>query len=337
MKSYHLQRLGTLDGLVAREGAGRALAAHEVRVRMRAASLNYRDLLIILGHIPGGAIQDVIPLSDGAGQVIEVGAAVAKVSPGDKVIAVFNPAWIDGPVMPGYLDKPLGGALDGTLTEEAIFAGDGVVPMPAYLSYDEAAAFGCASMTAWASLVGGRGLRAGETLLVQGSGGVSIFALQFGKAAGARVIATTSSDTKADLLRSLGADAVVNYVREPEWQHAVRALTGGVGVDRLVEVGGPTTFQRSIASMATGGHIAAVGFSGGAEGSISPMMLIGNGLTIQGIATGSRRHLLDSLRAADQAQIRPVVAPVFEFEQAREAYEHLMARKHVGKIVIRVA
>lgn len=336
MKSYHLHGFDGLGSLTLRDAPGRPLAAREVRVRMAAASLNYRDLLILMGHLPGHAVDGVVPLSDGAGEIIEVGPAVSHLSPGDKVIALFNPSWIDGPPAPGYFDRLLGGNQDGTLAQEAIFLAEGVVPMPAYLSFTQAAAFGCASITAWASLVGGRPLTAGETVLVQGTGGVSLFALQFAKIMGARVIATTSTPQKAERLRALGADAVIDYVANPEWQDAARALTAGEGVDRVVEVGGPGTFQRSIAALRIGGHIAAVGYSGGIEGKIDPLSLIGTGITIEGIATGSRRHLSDQLRLAAHHEVRPVIDSVYPFDRAANAYAHLQARGHFGKVVITI-
>jgi NADPH:quinone reductase-like Zn-dependent oxidoreductase len=337
MQTYHLETLGNLKGLVLRQEAQPPLAPHEVRVRIRAASLNYRDLLIILDQVPGGGTKhDVVPLSDGSGEVLEVGAGVQHIAVGQRVMAVFNSAWIDGPPTPGYFSAALGGARDGTLTQEMILGEAGVLPTPDHLSFEEAAAHGCASVTAWSSLVGGRPLTAGQTLLVQGTGGVSLFALQYGKAAGARVIATTSSADKAERLRILGADEVINYVQEPDWQVAVLRLTNGRGVDRVVEVGGPGTIQRSIASTAIGGHISVVGFSGGVDGTLNPLTLLGSGLTLEGIAVGSRRHFVDSLRVTAHARLRPVLDEVFPYDRARDAYRHMLDRKHVGKVIIRI-
>ncbi|UZW57081.1 NAD(P)-dependent alcohol dehydrogenase [Sphingobium sp. JS3065] len=337
MKSYHLKKLGGLDGLSCQDAEGKAIGSNEVRVRMRAASLNYRDLLILLDMVPGGGtIADVVPLSDGAGEVLEVGSDVRDIAIGDRVVAVMLPRWVDGPPVQAYLTDALGGSLHGTLRQEAILSGDGVLRLPDHLSFEEGAALGCASVTAWSSLVGGRGLLPGQTVLVQGTGGVSLFALQYAKAAGATVIATTSSAAKAEQLRALGADAVVNYVEQPEWAGAVRALTGGTGVDRVVEVGGPGTIQQTIAASAIGGHISIVGFSGGADGVFSPLALLGNGLTLEGIVVGSRRNFVDSLRAMDSAKLRPVLDEVFAFDRAADAYRHMLERKHVGKVIVRI-
>jgi NADPH:quinone reductase-like Zn-dependent oxidoreductase len=337
MRSYHLGELGSLEALGVRDDTSRPLTPGEVRVGMRAASLNYRDLLIILDQVPGGGTkEDVIPLSDGAGEVLEIGEGVEHVAVGDRVVAVFNSCWLDGAVKPGYLDAALGGARDGTLTEEMVLRSEDVLPLPDQLSFEEGAAHGCASVSAWSSLVGGRPLTAGQTVLVQGTGGVSMFALQYAKAAGARVIATTSSKSKAEKLRDLGADHVVNYVERPEWQDDVRRATDGLGVDRVVEVGGPGTIQRSVASTIVGGHVAIVGFAGGAEGALNPLALMGKGITLEGIAVGSRRHFSDSLQLTQLAGLHPVLDEVFRFEDADRAYRHLLERRHVGKVIIRI-
>lgn len=338
MKSYHLQKRGSIEGLLCREGATPPLGPDEVRLRMRATSLNYRDILIMLDLVPlGGTIDDVIPLSDGAGEILEIGTDVRHLRVGDKIVCAFNPSWIDGPAMSGYLDVALGGQLHGLLAQEAVVKACGVLPMPDHLSFEEAAALGCASTTAWSSLVGGRQpLIAGQTLLIQGTGGVSIFALQYAKAMGARVIATTSSAEKAERLRSLGADAVINYVENPNWHLAARDLTGGKGVDRVVEVGGPGTLERSTAATAIGGHISIVGFVGGTEGGLSALSLLGNALILEGITVGSVRNFRDSLRATSVGGIKPVVGKIFAFNEALQAYQYMMDRHHFGKVVIKI-
>jgi NADPH:quinone reductase-like Zn-dependent oxidoreductase len=210
------------------------------------------------------------------------------------------------------------------------------VKLPKALSFLEGAALGCASVTAWAALVGGRPLTAGQTVLVQGTGGVSLFALQFAKAAGARVIALTSSDAKAERLKTIGAAHVVNYLADPNWPGAVRALTDGAGVDRVIETGGPVTIERSVRAAAVGGHISIVGLTGGVEGSLSPLALLGGGLTVEGIIVGSRRHFLDSLKSIEVNAIRPVLDQVFAFEDAKAAYQHMMDRKHIGKVILSI-
>ena len=216
MKTYHVENPGSIDGLALRDDLERQPGPNEVCVRIRAVSLNFRDLLIVRGQYPvPGLRKDVIPVSDGAGEVTAAGAAVRRVKVGDRVAVNFHQNWIDGPIGAGYMSSDLGGSIDGLLAESVILSEEGLVHLPSHLSFEEGAAFGCATITAWASLVSGVALRAGHTLLVQGTGGVSIFALQFAKALGARVIATTSSEAKAKTLRALGADEVINYVATP--------------------------------------------------------------------------------------------------------------------------
>jgi NADPH:quinone reductase-like Zn-dependent oxidoreductase len=335
MKTYHVENPGSIDGLALRDDPERQPGPNEVCVRIRAASLNFRDLLIVRGQYPvPGLRKDIIPVSDGAGEVTAAGAAVRRVKVGDRVAVNFHQNWIDGPICAGYMSSDLGGSIDGLLAESVILSEEGLVHLPSHLSFEEGAAFGCATITAWASLVSGVALRAGHTLLVQGTGGVSIFALQFAKAFGARVIATTSSEAKAKTLRALGADEVINYVATPAWDAAVRELTNGQGVDRVVEVGGPGTLERSIRSTNIGGRVALVGFVGGMAGAISPLLMAGGNITLEAIAVGSRRNFEDSLAVVAQHRIRPAVDRVFSFEQAREAYRYLDSRAHVGKVVI---
>jgi NADPH:quinone reductase-like Zn-dependent oxidoreductase len=337
VKSYRLGKLGSLDALELRDDGESPLMPHEARVRMHAASLNARDLMIVQDSVPlGGTKPGVVPLSDGAGEVVEVGAAVTDLAPGDRVATLFNARWIDGPPIASYLGSALGGGCDGTLRQQAVFPAEGLVKLPKALSFLEGAALGCASVTAWAALVGGRPLTAGQTVLVQGTGGVSLFALQFAKAAGARVIALTSSDAKAERLKAIGADHVVNYLADPDWPGAVRALTDGAGVDRVIETGGPVTIERSVRAAAVGGHISIVGLTGGVEGSLSPLALLGGGLTVEGIIVGSRRHFLDSLKSIEANAIRPVLDQVLAFEDAKAAYQHMMDRKHIGKVILSI-
>jgi NADPH:quinone reductase-like Zn-dependent oxidoreductase len=338
MKAYHVERPGSFAGLTLREEPAPVPGPHQVVVRMRAASLNFRDLLVALGQYPvPGLRQDVIPLSDGAGEVVATGPGVTRVAPGERVLTNFHQHWIDGSIAPQYLGTDLGGTRDGVLAEEVLLSEEGVVRLPRYLSFEEGAAFGCASITAWASLVGGRPFTAGQTLLVQGTGGVSIFALQLAKAMGGRVIATTSSEAKAQRLRELGADEVINYVSTADWDQAVLKLTGGKGVDRVVEVGGPGTLERSLRSCSIGAHVAAVGFVDGVAGTFSPLALLGRGIVLEGVAVGSRRDFENLLSLAQQQELRPVVDRTFGFESAPDAYHHLQSRAHVGKVLVTVS
>jgi NADPH:quinone reductase-like Zn-dependent oxidoreductase len=335
MKAYRVERPGSFTGLVVREEAAPVPAQHQVVVGMKAVSLNYRDLLVALGRYPVPTLRPhVIPLSDGAGEVIAVGRDVTRVSAGDRVLVNFHQKWIDGPIATHYLGTDLGGSSDGVLAEHVLLDAEGVVPLPDYLSFEEGAAFGCASITAWAALVAGRTFIAGETLLVQGTGGVSVFALQFAKAMGGRVIATTSSDAKAERLRQLGADEVVNYTTTPQWDEAVLRLTDGRGVDRVIEVGGPGTLERSLRSCSIRAHVAIVGFLGGMAGAISPLALTGRNTTLQGVAVGSRRNLEDSLALARMHRLRPAVDRVFDFGRAPEAYQYLQSGAHLGKVLL---
>lgn len=335
MKVYHIEKAGDFSHLALRDEAQLVPGPHEVLVRLRAASLNFRDLLIALGRYPApGLRDDVVPLSDAAGEVVAVGPGVRRVCVGSRVVANFQQNWLDGPITPGYMGSDLGGSRDGVLAEEFLLSEEGVVALPEHLSFEEGAAFGCASITAWASLVGGRAFRAGHTLLVQGTGGVSIFALQFAKAMGGRVIATTSSAQKEQKLRELGADEVINYLSTPDWDAAVLRLTAGLGVDRVIEVGGPGTLAHSIKSSSISGHVAIVGFVGGMAGTISPLLIAGRNTVLEGIAVGSRRHLEDSLGVVATQRMRPVVDRVFPFGQVRQAYEHLHSRAHVGKVLV---
>lgn len=336
IKAYHFDAFNdSLASLRLRDDPMPSPGKGEVVVRMRATSLNYRDLLAAWGQLPG-IKPGVIPLSDGAGEVVAVGEAVYRVKPGDRVVASFHQTWISGRPEPEFMRGMLGGPVDGVLAEYVLLDQQGLERLPGCLSFEEGATLPCAAVTAWSSLHCGLPLLAGHTVLVQGTGGVSIFALQLAKSFGCRVIATTSSDEKAERLRMLGADSVVNYAQTPQWGAVVRNLTGGRGVDRVVEVGGPGTLEQSIASTAFNAQIALVGFVGGLEGQINPRLLMRGGLSTHSIAVGSRMDLARLLAAAEATQLRPVIDRVFPFSQAADAYRHLEGRGHFGKIVINV-
>jgi NADPH:quinone reductase-like Zn-dependent oxidoreductase len=334
-----LYRLAAFDGALSNlrllEEARPTPGPGQVLLRVRATSLNYRDLLVLAGQHPG-LKPGLIPVSDGAGEVVAVGDAVHRVKLGDRVVAAFNQSWIAGRPEAEFMRAMLGGTVDGMLAEYVLLDQQGLERIPAYMSYQQAATLPCAAVTAWSALHCGLPLLAGHTVLVQGSGGVSIFALQLAKSFGCRVIATTSSDAKAERLRALGADHIVNYAQTPEWGAAVRELTGGRGVDRIVEVGGPGTLEQSISCTAFNAQIALVGFVGGLGAQINPRLLMRSGLATHSVAVGSRLDLAKLLAAAEATQLRPVIDRVFAFADAADAYRHLQSQAHLGKVVIGV-
>jgi NADPH:quinone reductase-like Zn-dependent oxidoreductase len=304
--------------------------ARDVVVRVRATSLNYRDQAVVEGQYFGGAVtRDLIPMSDGAGEVIAVGSAVTRFKPGARVAGTF--------FQPGPQPAALGSPLDGMLAEQVTLNEDGLVAIPDHLSFEEAACLPCAGVTAWHALFhAGRPIKSGDTVLVLGTGGVSIAALQFAKAAGARVIATSSSDKKAARAKALGASDVVNYQQTPEWEQEVRKLTSGRGVDCVVEIGGAGTLARSMRSLARGGKIGLIGFLAGREGDTNPTPLMMVGGSLHGIFVGDREMFEEMNRAITVNRLTPVIDRVFPFDSAPAAYEHQASRAFVGKIVITV-
>ncbi|KAK8149541.1 hypothetical protein G3M48_006590 [Beauveria asiatica] len=315
----------------------------QVLVKLEAASLNFRDLIIPLGKYPFAAKKNVIPGSDGAGTVLAVGKQVTRFKPGDKVLTLFNQEHIGGPVDSANVLSGLGGALDGVFRAIGAFNEQGLVHRPSTLSAVEAATLPCSALTAWNALYGQADARitAGQWVLTQGTGGVSISALQFAKAAGARVIATTGSKDKEATLRKLGADHVLNYKETPDWGVKAREITGGVGVDHVVEVAGPSSMRQSIKAIKIAGVITIIGFVGGAEGEKEPGFLecLSNLFTARGVLVGNRVQLEDMCRAIDAnaERLRPVVdSKVFGLEQLKEAYEYLQSGKHFGKVCIKI-
>lgn len=334
MRTYHIERFGGLEGLVLRTEKDPAPGPNEVLARVRANALNHRDLNVLKGRYRVTPKSDVIPLSDGAGEVVAVGPRVTRVKVGDRVAGIFFQRWIGGRMEADYLRSDLGGSMDGMLTEFALLDEEGVVPVPAHLSFEEAATLPCAAVTAWASLAERASVTAGDVVLVMGSGGVSVFALQFAKLFGARVIATTSSGEKAKRLSALGADEVINYRETPEWEREVSRLTSGRGVDHVVEVGGPATLARSVKCAGLGAHIVMVGILGGAGEMLDPTLLRGKGVTLRTISVGSRQSFEAMNRAIELHRLRPVIDRVFAFSDARNAYRHLESQQHFGKVVI---
>lgn len=336
MRVHRFPKAAGIETLVLVEAPMPKPGRGQVLVRMRASSLNYRDLNVAKGRAARGSLPaNLIPLSDGAGEVVELGPEVTRLAVGDRVAGLFMETWLGGQLEPAHVESSRGGAIDGVLAEYVLFDEDGVVRFPPHLSFEEAATLPCAGVTAWNALHGGRSLQTGESVLTLGTGGVSIFAMQFAHAAGARVIATSSSDEKLTRVAALGASIGINYRDHPEWQEQVLSATGGRGVDHVVEVGGAGTLPRSIEATRHGGQIHLIGVLTG--GDINPTPILRRTLTLRGIYVGSRQMFEAMNRAISLHQIHPVIDRVFEFEQAADAYRHLENRTHVGKIVIRIA
>ncbi|HLY80082.1 MAG TPA: NAD(P)-dependent alcohol dehydrogenase [Caulobacteraceae bacterium] len=305
----------------------------EVVVRLAGASINYRDLATVTMMAPQ---RPLIPLSDGAGVVEAVGDGVTRVKVGDLVMPSFFPHWVAGRPTPQRL-AALGGALDGVACEAIALTAEGVTKAPAGWDAAEAATLPCAAVTAWRGLMVEGKLMAGETVLVQGTGGVSIFALQFAKLAGARVIVTSSSDEKLERAKAMGADATINYRETPDWATAARQLTGGRGVDHVVEVGGAGTFQQSITACALGGSIAVIGVLSGFVKDLNVAAMFGGNLHINGITVGSREHVEQMVSAIEVAKLKPVIDRRFQLEQLPEALALMQSGGHFGKVVIDIA
>ncbi|CAD0266866.1 zinc-dependent alcohol dehydrogenase family protein [Pseudomonas veronii] len=328
-RAYHLEKFGGLDGLVNGAIAIPTPASGEVVVRVRASSLNFRDILILQGHYTAPVPSGTIPLSDGAGEVIAVGEGVTRFVTGDRVVNSFFPEWIDGPFTGKYSQYSYD--VDGWLADYRVTSENALAHIPGSLSFEEAATLPCAAVTAWSAV---KGVSAGDTVLTQGTGGVSLFAIQFAKALGARVIATTSSDEKSEQLKLLGVADIINYKTHPAWSQQVRALTNGNGVNRIVEVGGSGTFQESVKAIAVGGQVSMVGVLAGLEGSVDFMSMFMSQARYQPIALGSRQDLEDLIAGIAAHGISPVIDSRFEFGDAKRAYEKLMTRDVFGKVVI---
>jgi NADPH:quinone reductase-like Zn-dependent oxidoreductase len=314
----------------------------DVLVKIHAASLNYRDLIIPKGKYPFPFKNDVVPGSDGAGTVEAVGSRVTRFKPGDKVVTLFNQGHLAGNIQAADLGTGVGGAIDGTLREYGTFDEQGLVHMPSNLDMLEASTLSCAALTAWNALYGleTRAIKPGDTVLTQGTGGVSMFAVQFAKAAGARVIATTSSDKKAEVLKKHGADHVINYKENSDWGEQAKKLTPNQqGVDHVVEVGGPTTMAQSLKAIKIEGVISIIGFIGGFDKE-QPSFLdcLNNICTVRGLLVGSRKQFEEMNRAIEANNIHPIVdEKVFELAQLKDAYEYMWDQKHFGKLTIKVA
>jgi NADPH:quinone reductase-like Zn-dependent oxidoreductase len=306
-----------------------------VLVRVRAASLNYRDLLVVKGLYNPKMPLPRVPLSDAAGVVEAVGEGVTRVKAGQRVAGIFMQTWLDGEVDEPKARSALGGGIEGVLAEYVLFEENGVVAVPEHLTDEEAATLPCAAVTAWHALVTEGGVKAGDTVLIQGTGGVSLFALQFGRLLGARVLGTSSSDAKLDRARSLGLSEGVNYRTTPEWGDAIRRMTGGGGVDHVVEVGGAGTLPQSLKAVRLNGRISLIGvLSGG--GQFNPMPVLMKNIRVQGIFVGSRAMFEAMNRAIALHQLKPVIDRVFPFADTVAALKHLESGAHFGKVVVKL-
>jgi NADPH:quinone reductase-like Zn-dependent oxidoreductase len=308
----------------------------QVVLRMRAASLNYRDLRMVEGSYNPRQSLPLVPASDGVGEVVLVGDGVTRVKAGDRVSPIFAQSWLAGAPTTPQLRSTLGGPLDGTLAELMVVSADGVVPVPEYLTDVEAACLPCAALTSWNALVTLGRVRPGDKVVTQGTGGVSIFGVQLARLLGARVIATTGSDDKVERLRELGAHEVINYKRDPEWGKTARALSGGTGVDLVLDVGGGTTLAQSIRAVRPAGHISVIGVLAGVASDLNVLPILMQGLRLQGVFVGHRASFEVMNRALAESRLKPVVDRVFPLDQAREALEHLKSGQHFGKICIRI-
>jgi NADPH:quinone reductase-like Zn-dependent oxidoreductase len=276
-----------------------------------------------------------VPLSDGAGEVAAIGDGITRVKIGDRIAGCFHPRWFGGPIKPDYLTDRLGANLDGMLAEYGVLSEEALVHPPSHLSFEEAATLPCAAVTAWVALTGHRLVTAGDTVLTQGSGGVSVFALQLARVLGARVIATTSTAEKAGRLKALGASEVINYTETPNWDEKARELTDGRGVDCVVGIGGPGTIAMSLKALAVGGHVSLIGRSLSPSGTgLDPLLLTGRGITLGSITVGSRTDFEAMNRAIAMHRLHPVINRTFPFAEAKEAYRHFEGRSHFGKVVI---
>jgi len=335
MKAWEIKDTSGIDALQLSERPDGPLQPQQVRIRVKAVSLNYRDLVTVK-HGGRGAKLPLIPCSDGAGEVIEVGPNVTRVKTGDRVAGIFFQNWLTGDIAPHHFASTLGGALDGMLADHVVLHEDGLVHIPAYMTYEDAATLPCAAVTAWQGLVTKGPMKAGDTILVQGTGGVSIFALQFAVMSGARVIITSSSDEKLARAKQLGAWETINYKKTPDWAQRTLELTNREGVDYVVEVGGAGTLEQSFKATRVGGMVSLIGVLTGFNGKVDPYPVLMKGLRLQGVYVGSREMFEAMNKAMAIQQMKPVIDQVFPFTEARAALKLMENAAHFGKIVIAI-
>ena len=336
MKVFQIQDDWSFDNLKLATRPDPKPGPGQVLLRMKASSLNYRDLVVPLrgygshtGNLP------LIPISDGVGEVVEVGTGVTRAKAGDRVCPHFAQAWITGEATPERLSRSLGGPVDGTMAEYMVLPEEGVVQAPAHLSDEQAAALPCAALTAWSAVVTHDRLGPGSRVLVQGTGGVALFALQFAKLMGAHVTVISSSDEKIARAKALGADAAINYVKTPEWYKATRDITAGRGYDHIVELGGEKTLQQSLRCIRPAGTLSMIGVLSGGTLSAPLGLVVTRQVRLQGITVGNRDGFEAMNRAISQHKLQPVIDKVFAFEQLKEAMAHLKSGAHFGKICLR--
>lgn len=334
MKAWQLATQTGPDGLRLADIPQTEPLPHQVVVRVRANSLNYRDLMIASDKYGPGINLPLVPLSDGAGEIASVGSAVTKWKPGDRVVGTFFQRWQSGPFKAEAFSSALGGAMAGMLAEYVALDGDGVIAIPEHMSFEEAATLPCAALTAWQALVTHGQVSADQTVLILGTGGVSLFGLQIAKMHGARVIITSGSDEKLARARSLGADATINYRTTPDWDTEVMRLTGGTGADHVVEVGGHDTFEKSLRALAVNGTVSVIGGVSGFTSGVQLRDILAKNALIRGIFVGNHDMFAAMNRAFSRNLLKPAIDRVFPFDQATDAYRHLASGAHFGKVVI---
>jgi len=336
VKAFQLQDEWSIDHLRRVERPDPAPGPGQVLIRLRAASLNFRDLFVLKrGYGASTGTLPLVPVSDGVGEVVALGAGVTRVALGERVCPMFFPDWIGGAPRAALLAAILGGPLDGTMTEVMAIDARAVSRVPEHLSDEEAATLPCAALTAWRALVTEGAVKAGDTVLVQGTGGVSLFALQFAKALGARVIVTSSSDAKLARAQAMGADALINYRAKPEWGIAAREIAGGEGVDHIVEVGGEQTLGQSLRAVRVGGTLSLIGVLSGGKMDVRLGPIVTRAVRMQGVTVGSREDFEAMVRAIALHRLKPVVDKVFPFDDLRPALDYLASGAQFGKICIR--
>jgi NADPH:quinone reductase-like Zn-dependent oxidoreductase len=337
MRAFQLPKAGTgIEALVQVERPDAKPAHRQVLVKVKACSLNFRDLGIVRGTYRMPVRDNIVPLSDGAGEVVAIGPGVTRAKVGDRVAANFFQRWVGGEPSHDTHASALGGGIDGMLAEYVVLEEDGVVLIPPHLSLEEGATLPCAAVTAWHAMVEHAKLKAGDTVLLQGTGGVSIFGLQFAHAMGIRAVITSSSDAKLERAKALGAAFGINYKTTPEWQKAAMDFTGGRGVDHVIEVGGAETLTKSFGAIRAGGKVTMIGGLSGGATELNPGLIFSRRANVQGISVGSTQ-MFEAMNCAIEANaIKPVIDKVFPFAQAPEAYRHMASGSHFGKIVISV-
>ncbi|MEM8636721.1 MAG: NAD(P)-dependent alcohol dehydrogenase [Pseudomonadota bacterium] len=332
MKVAAVKKPGGPGNLIIEERTDPAPGPGEILVRVKASSLNYHDFVVVMGGIPTD--DGRIPMSDGAGEVVSVGDGVTRFKPGDHVLSLFFPDWQKGAIDGAGFGGVPGDGADGFAAELVAMPETAFTRMPEGYSFTEAATLPCAALTAWRGMFVEGSVKPGDWVLTQGTGGVSVFALQFAKAAGARVISTSSSDEKLERMTSLGADHVINYKETPQWGRAAFELTGGRGVDEVVEIGGPGTMAESIQACRVGGHISLIGVLTGVSGEVPTAAFFSKNLTMSGITVGSREHQEDMIAAIEASQIKPVLDQDFPLDKIADAFAHQASQQHFGKITL---